>query len=359
MKKTNRILVTGAGGSAAYNFIESLRDNPNKENFYIVGADVSKFHIELSRVDQRYLIPRVDDPSYLDKVNQIVEKEAIDFVHAQPDVEVDFLSKNRHKVKAKTFFPDQKTVQICQNKMEFNAILKKNKIAVPEAYYLQSEPDLEKALAKLFKNHKKVWLRATRGAGSRAALPVVDINHAKMWIDYWNKMKGLGYGDFMVSEFLPGKEYAFQSVWQDGKLLMSQARERMEYIFGNLTPSGQSSSPSVAKTVENDQINQLAYNAIRVIDPKATGVFCVDMKTDQNGKVKLLEINIGRFFTTSYFFSKAGANMPYYYTKLGLGGKIDIPLKKFNNIPENFYWVRMIDMGYKLVKEGEWSSQKI
>jgi len=354
-----RILVTGAGGSAAYNFIESLRNNPEKEKFFIIGTDMSPYHIELSNVDKRYLLPGVKDPNYLKKLNKLIKKEKIDFLHCQPDVEVDFLSKNINKIKTKTLLPNPKTVDICQNKMEFNRILKENNISVPDAFHIKSKRDLKNGMKELLKNNEKVWLRATKGAGSKAALPVKELCHAEMWIDYWKKMKGLGYGDFMISEFLPGKEYAFQSLWLNGELLMSQARERIEYIFGNLTPSGQSSSPSVAKTVNLKELNDLVYKAIKVIDQKASGIFCADLKTDKNGKIKLLEINTGRFFTTSFFFSKAGINMPYYYTKIGLGEKIKNNLKKFNNIPSDWYWVRMIDMGYKLIKKGRWTSKKI
>lgn len=354
-----RILVTGAGGSAAHNFIDSLRNNPNDEVFYIVGADMSRYHIELSDVDKRYIIPGVGDPEYINIINKIIKEENIDFLHCQPDVEVNFLSQYQKKINTKTMLPKYETIEICQNKMEFNRILRENNIAVPEAYYLESEESLEKALGKLFKNHEKVWLRAIRGAGSRAALPVKKVKHAKMWVDYWKEMRGLGYGDFMVSEFLPGKEYAFQSIWKDGELLMSQARERLEYIFGNLTPSGQSSSPSVAMTVHNDKVNKLAYNAVKAIDPNATGIFCADIKTDKDNNEKIIEINAGRFFTTSNFFSAAGLNMPYFFTKMGFGEAIENSHKPFNNIPENWYWVRMIDMGYKLIKEEEWTSKKI
>ncbi len=351
-----RILVTGAGGSAAYNYIESLRHNPSNEPFYIVGTDTKRYHIELANVDKRYLVPRVDDPSYLKVTNDLIRREKIDFLHCQPDIEVNFLAKNRDRIETRTMLPDPKTVEICQNKMIFNDILKKNDLPVPEAYYISNEHDLEVGLANILKTNEKAWLRAIRGAGSRGALPVKNIKHAKMWIDYWREMKGLSYGDFMISEFLPGKEYAFQSIWKDGKLLMSQARERVEYIFGNLTVSGQSSSPSVAVTVHNDTLNKAVFDVIIAIDPRATGIFCADLKTNKHGQIVLMEINIGRFFTTSYFFSAAGCNMPYYYTKLGLGDAVTIATKPFNNIPPDWYWVRMIDMGYKLIKPGEWTS---
>ncbi|MBI2426790.1 MAG: ATP-grasp domain-containing protein [Candidatus Kerfeldbacteria bacterium] len=354
-----RILVTGAGGSACYNFIESLRDNNSGEKFYIVGTDVSRYHIELSNVDKRYIVPRVTEPRYFDVVNTIIEREKIDFLHCQPDIEVEVLSREKDRIHTRTLLPRPETVEICQDKMRFNTILRKNNLPVPEAYHITSENDLEKAMEALLRTNEKVWLRAIHGAGSRGAIPVKKLEHARMWIDYWHTMKDLSYGDFMVSEFLPGKEYAFQSVWRDGELLMSQARERVEYIFGNLTVSGQSSSPSVAVTVQNDEINATVSSVVKTIDPHATGIFCADLKTNKEGRIVLIEINAGRFFTTSFFFSSAGCNMPYYYTKIGLGENVVIPTQPFDNIPADWYWVRMIDMGYKLIKPGEWTSEDL
>lgn len=349
-----RILVTGAGGSPSYNYIQSLRDNPNKEKFYIVGIDINKYFLELIDVDARYLVPKTDDSNYLSIINSIVEKEKIDFLHCQPEQEVLFFSKNRDKLKTKTFFPTLSTVEICQNKMALMNSLNEYNIPIPETYRINSEDDLKIAFSKLLKNDKKVWLRAIKGAGSKAALPVSRIEHARMWIDYWRVMKGISYGDFMVSEFLPGNEYAFQSVWSNGNLIMSQARQRVEYLFGNLFISGQSSSPSVAVTVQNNEVNQLASSSIKAIDKNASGIFCVDLKTDKRGRVAITEINAGRFFTTSYFFSKAGCNMPYYYTKLGMGDISSVPLKPYNNLPSGLFWIRMVDMGYKLVEGSKW-----
>ncbi len=354
-----RILVTGAGGSAAYNFIESLRHNPAQEQLYIVGTDVSRYHLELSHVDKRYVVPKVTEPRYLSTLNTLIKQERIHFLHSQPDAEVNFLAKHVQEIQTKTLLPNYETIELSQNKMEFNRILRERGVPVPEAYFIETEHDLEMALQTILKHNEKAWLRAIRGAGSRGAIPVKNINHAKMWIDYWRVMKGLSYGDFMVSEFLPGKEYAFQSIWHNGKLLMSQARERIEYIFGHLTVSGQSSSPSVAVTVHSDEVNNVVTSGIRALDSHATGIFCADLKTTREGRVVVTEVNAGRFFTTSFFFSFAGCNMPYYYVKLGLGEPVKHGMKPYNNIPAGWYWVRMMDMGYKLIRDDEWTSKKV
>ncbi|MGH3622291.1 MAG: hypothetical protein ACRDQ5_10940, partial [Sciscionella sp.] len=247
------ILITGAGGSAAYNFCDALARSANE--YRIVGTDIKPYHLELLDADVRYLVPPVRDPDYLDVLNDIIAKEEIDFVHPQPDVEVDFLAEHSPKLAARTFLPDPAAVRLCQDKMAFNEQMSASGVPVPAARHIRSADDLRSGIEELSAISNRVWLRAIRGAGSRASLPVDSFYQGDAWIDYWRSFRGLDYGDFMASEFLPGNEYAWQSLWHEGELITCQARMRIEYVFGNLTPSGQSSSPSVARTVNSDAVN--------------------------------------------------------------------------------------------------------
>jgi len=273
----NTIIVTGAGGSAAYNFIDSLKLIP--DTYCIIGVDLNRHHLALSNADYKYLVPPLNQPqAYLNSLNQLIQKHQVSLVHPQPAPEVAFLSQHQKKLKAPVFLPKTETIRRCQDKFLAIAAFKQAEIPIAESYLINSAKDLKLAVKKLKTKHTKMWLRATHGAGSKAALPITDVDQGLSWIHYWEVNKGIGYGDFMLSEFLPGKEFAFQSLWQNGRLIVSQARERCEYVFGNLTPSGQSSSPSVAVTVHRDDVNQLASRAVLAIDPQATGIFCVDLK---------------------------------------------------------------------------------
>jgi carbamoyl-phosphate synthase large subunit len=351
-----RIVVNGAGGSPAANFVHSLRLAP--EPFHVVGTDTSAFHLELAPVDARYLLPRVDDPSYLDELNAVVEQEEAVLVHPQPEQEVLFLSRRHERVQAATLLPRAETVEICQDKATFAARMTEAGLPSPRFARPEDEESLRAATARILESRDQAWVRAVRGAGARASLPVSSPDQAVAWVRYWLELRGLGYGDFMVSEFLPGREFAFQSIWQDGRLVTSAARERLEYVFGHLMPSGQSSSPSVARTVHREDVNELASQAVLAVDAQATGVFCVDLKEDEDGRPLVTEINAGRFFTTSNFLAEAGANMPYSYVRLALGEAVN-GLPRFDAVEPDLYWVRMIDMGYKLVREGEWRSKRL
>jgi len=343
------ILVTGAGGSAAFNFIDSLR--LAKTPFTIIGVDSNRYHLALSNADFVYHVPSCSqNEDYIKRLNMIIDKHDVDLIHPQPDVEVAFLARHREKLHAKVFLPSTATVMVCQDKAKTNILLKRAGIQVAESYKINSKEELIHSFNRLQKKSGRLWLRAIHGAGSNAALPVAKVTEAEFWIKYWKRYKNIGWGDFMLAEFLPGKEFAFQSLWDQGKLVSSQARERMEYVFGNLTVSGQSSSPAVAMTVQRSDVNETASRAILAIDSNATGVFCVDLKSNQENIPCVIEINAGRFFTTSNFFAHAGLNMPFDYITLALGKKLH-KRKPFNGLPTGYYWIRTIDMGYKLVKE--------
>ena len=325
-----RILVTGCGGAASGNFIQSLR--MSDEKYYIVGTDTSKYNIHLSRADVSYISSPVTDESYLDNLNNIIKKENIDMVHAQPDPEVLHLSRNRKKVNAILELPTRPTIEICQDKVELANYFTSQDIPVPILFNHAPRDELK----------GKWWLRAIRGAGAKASLLVTSMKEVVMWVDYWEKHYGLGYDDFMMSEYLPGREYAWSSIWKDGQLITSQARERVEYLMGHLTPSGQTSSPSVARTIHNEDVNQICTDAVMALDCELSGIMCIDLKENANKVPCITEVNAGRFFTTSYFLTRAGCNMPHYYIKSAMGESIP-KLDKYNCIDKNIYWIRGMD----------------
>lgn len=347
-----RILVTGAGGSAGVNFVRSLRLFP--ESFSIIGTDTSKFHIKLSKTGLDYLVPPCYDRNYISELNRIIDKEKIGFLHAQPDPEVLAISENRNHLNAKTFLPSHEAIVLSQNKYLFNQHMKSRGVPVPYTRLVVNEEVLK---LSFYSTKDKLWLRSASGAGSLAALPVTNAEHAAMWIDYWTP-RGITWGQFIISEYLPGKEYAFQSLWHNGEIYTSAARERLEYLFQNRMPSGQSSTPTIAKSVHNEQVNQIATQAILALDEKPHGVYCVDLKENYEGVPCVMEINAGRFFTTSLFFATAGLNMPAYYVKLGYGdifnkiypGHRKGQIPEYNAVPPDLYWIRQIDCGEIMVR---------
>lgn len=343
-----RVLVTGAGGSAGANVISSLEMT---DKFEIIGADSDPRRLHLSPASSNVVIPRAGETGYIENLNKCVIGEAIDVVHFQPDPEVLIGSGACSSIKASVFLPPHDAVTIAADKVRLSQVLQRSDVRVPFSLAVDNLQDLREKTELLLETNTKVWVRAKNGAGSRASLPVSSSAQAEAWVKWWVEEKSLSADTFMVSEFLPGREFAFQSVWLDGRLISGQSRERVEYLYGFLSPSGQSSTPSIARTVRDVRVDELAIKAVKALLPEPHGVFCVDMKEDNHGRPCVTEINAGRFFTTSNFFSEAGLNMPEMAVRAALGES----LKEIgtSTLEQDLYWIRMVDMGYKLVKGGD------
>jgi len=344
-----RVLLTGAGGSAAANVHDALRRSHH--DYQIVGADSSAIRLHLSRADHRFVIPRADHADYPSALMALVEHTNVDVVHPQPDPEVLALGSIRSELSAATYLPSQPSLEMAADKSAFRAAMAAAGIAVPEG---ASFTDLDSAASetqRLLQDHSRVWVRARVGAGARASLPVSSVDQALAWLRWWIQEKSMSASDFMASEFLPGREFAYQSVWQEGRLVAGQVRERVEYLYGHLTPHGQTSTPSVARTVSNPAVDELSMSAIRALDPHPCGAYCVDIKEADDGSPRVTEINAGRFFTTSNFFAAAGLNMPDLLMRCALGERVE-PVGT-SPLEADLYWIRMVDMGYALVRGSE------
>jgi hypothetical protein len=343
------VLLLGAGGSAAANVADALRRS--ERGYRIIGADASNVKLQLSTADERIVVPRADAPAYVDAIAWAVAQWGCDVVHPQPDPDVRAIGSARDRIGARTYLPAQRALDVAADKLEFARQMHAAGVAVPEAETYGSLADVVAVTEHLLTKHERVWVRARVGAGARASLPVRTGAQADAWIRWWIDERNMDAAAFMASEMLPGREFAYQSVWQDGALVAGQARERVEYLYGHLTPSGQTSTPSIARTVNEPTVDDVALRAIRALDPNPCGAYCVDIKESAAGVPNVTEINAGRFFTTSNFFAAAGLNMPDLLMRCALGEQLaglgSSPL------PADLYWIRMVDMGYALIPGDE------
>lgn len=350
-RQMKRILCTGAGGPAGINFTKSLHIAPEK--VFLVGTEANGYFLNLASTNVKYKVSRAKDSSYVEELNEIIRKERVDFIHAQPDVEVEAVSENRDKIEAEVFLPSKKTVRACQDKLESAKLWKNKNVPVAKTVEVRNEQDLEKAFEEL---GNPIWIRARHGAGGKGSTPATNLETAVSWIEYW-KSRGVTW-EFIAQEHLPGRNVAFHSLWREGELVTSMARERLEYIYPYLAPSGIMGTPAVQRTLHDETFNKVGTEAVLAIDRSFTGIASVDLKENASGYPCVTEINPGRMFTTSFFFSYASkilrgdyfANIPYLYVRLAF--KENIPaMPKYNILPPEVYWIRHMDAPARLVKD--------
>jgi len=321
-----RILVTGAGGNASRNWIRCLKEFSTGD-YYVIGVDTNAVQLEATHgCDVKVESPRLTDSAWAEKLMHIVKRNRVDFINFQTDRElaraINFDCFNPY-----IFLPSPETIRLCQDKLK-------------TAVELGSDAPLSTpATEDFWRLFDKAWLRARTGAGSKAALPAQTWEIARAWMAYWNFKDGLLPEDFMISAYLPGDEYAHQSLWHNGVLLGCFLRRRIQYVFAGIMPSGQSSSPSVAESCRHTEAEKVAVAAVLKVSPCPNGVFGVDMKCDAAGIPKITEINAGRFYTTSDFSAAIGYNMVEAYTHLFFGSSPKLAAYA----PSSYVWVRGMD----------------
>jgi biotin carboxylase len=353
-----RVLVTGAGGVSGTNFVRALRAAPEK--LYLVGTDYNPYYLNFPDVDVQYKTPRHDDPSFIPKIRKIVRKESIDFLHPNPEVEAYVVALNKNKFPVKIFLPTANTMSICKDKYLTAKILMKHNLS-PCTKLVTSEDDIDEAFNSW---SPPLWVRVREGAGGLGGLKCDNPEEAKTWIEIWKRKKGKKLRDFIIQEYLPGRDLAWDSLWKEGRLIASYARERLEYAFKHLTFSGIAGTPSIARIVRDSAVNKAATRAIQLVDKKPNGIYCVDLREDPHRVPKITEIGT-KVHTTLGLWSYIGTkilDLPWYtnlaYLYLYLAFQEDAPkISEYDIYPEGYYLIRHIDSGVILWREDGWKKR--
>ena len=287
----------------------SLRSAP--EQIHLIGLDTSPTNLQRAETDERYLVPRVTAPDYLPVVLDILSEARPDLLHVQISAEMIAISGMRDKLPCKTFLPKHDTILACEDKYASYTRWREAGLTVPHTMMLHGAEDLQVAFDKL---GPRLWLRFLSGSAGRGSLPSSDFKEAKSWIDSRS-----GWGKFVASECLEDRTVTWLSIWKQGELIVAQGRKRLYWEFSNRAPSGVTGITGTGVTISDPVVDEISLRAIKAIDPEPDGIFGVDLTYDRNGVPNPTEINIGRFFTTHHFFTKAGLNMPYIFVQAALG----------------------------------------
>tara|TARA_B100000073_G_scaffold344822_1_gene352453 strand:- start:303 stop:1178 length:876 start_codon:yes stop_codon:yes gene_type:complete len=272
------ILITHAGGSGPVGIIKSLRDI----NFdgVIVAVDSDEFSSGMHLADVKYVVPKSNDDNFKDEILNIIKKENINLILPTGDSDLEFFARNSKLLKEMgviTFMSDEKSINICLDKWKF---YKKCKDKFP--------------LPKTFKG-SKLFKKPIIGSGSRGC-EMIEFNSNEI-----------------LSEYLPGQEYTIDVLCDmDSNPLVVVPRKRLQ------TKAGVSSKGEIIK---DEFIEKSCYDICKFLNLK--GPICLQMKEDENGNPKFIEIN-PRWGGSSYFTTLAGINFIELIIKLINKNKINI-----------------------------------
>lgn len=153
---------------------ELLKDfkNSMSEGSKIVATDLSPYAPALYFADKQYLVPRIDDPSYINTILDICRKEQINAITTFIDPEIEILAKNRNKfaeLGVEVLAPYEETATLCFDK--FKMFKKLSSCGIPTVMTWGTIEDFDEA-RKIGQVDFPVFIKPRTGSGSVGARKV-------------------------------------------------------------------------------------------------------------------------------------------------------------------------------------------
>jgi carbamoyl-phosphate synthase large subunit len=127
------VLRTAVGSLPSKGLIDALREY----GFGVVGADANPAAYGHFYLDESVVVPRGDEPGFLDAVTNLVADHDIDAILAGPEVELLALADEKARLGAQgatMLCPDAETVELCADKRQTHAAFVDAGIPVPDLY---------------------------------------------------------------------------------------------------------------------------------------------------------------------------------------------------------------------------------
>lgn len=149
----------------------------------IIAADLSNLAPALYVADTYYLVPRIDDPAYLDRILDICRREKINAVTTLIDPEIELLAKNRarfEEIGVEVLAPYTETAELCFDKFKMYQYLTAHGVPTTETWgdYASAMEAVESG-SLVF----PVFVKPRTGSGSVGARKVRDAETLKALCD--------------------------------------------------------------------------------------------------------------------------------------------------------------------------------
>jgi carbamoyl-phosphate synthase large subunit len=308
-----KVLVAGVGGPTPRSFVRAVKlfGKELAQRFEFIGVDCNPLAYGLYDKElfaKSFVIPRADNFNYWTVINKITEENEIDGAIILPELEVIEWAKNAElklNKKIKLHLPDHALAKEIVNKHTLHKLLHDSGL-IPKYYLINpseySYSELIKTVGEIF------WVRSTEGSSGLGSLKIENIKALEQWIAI-----NPAVGQFIASEFLPGRNMACKLLYFNGKMLKAACAERVNYIMAKVAPSGITGNTSFGRLLNEPGLIKISIDAIESIASKLgtslNGIFTLDYKEDILGIPKITEINIRHVAFTSSL-AAGGANLP-------------------------------------------------
>lgn len=301
-----RILVTGACGVTSRAVVRSLKRSTHFGRSRFIGTDIcdNLYGVAEGLYDVLYRAPHVSARDYGDTIRKVCERERIDLAVVIPELEV--LYWTSHEVGVACLLPPERFCQTAGSKIGLYKALG-DSAAIPRFEIVSRESLTSPGYAPA--SGWPCWIRdhglgTTSGRGSLLASGRAEL---EAWVTLNPEIES-----FMVSEFLPGRNFACHLLYLEGKLLKVGVYERLAYFMGRIAPSGISGNISRGRLLNDTRIVDVSKSAVETICRQTNevmqGLVAVDLRENSHGEPMITEINLRHVACTSAF-AAAGNNL--------------------------------------------------
>ena len=300
-----RVLVTGAGGPSGVSILQAMAQAP----VTMLAADIDPYGAGLYLVDapQRAILPRGEDPRFVDALLELCERESVDVVVPTVDTELLPLAQARARYAdagVRLVLASEPTLAVCLDKWLL-AERCRDHVRVPATVVVDHAfAPAGCALPAIVKPRS--------GSGSRG----IHLLERREELDALPRD-----GTLLVQEHLPGTEYSLDVLARvDGHVAGVVPRARLKVDSG-IAVTG--------RTLHDDRLDAFAREVAALIG--LTTVANVQVKEDADGVPALLEVN-PRFPGTMPLTVASGIDMPRLAIAEALGAAIPDGPMPFDDI---------------------------
>ena len=268
-------------------------------NSKIVTADISESAPAIYFGDKNYIIPRIGQEGYIEKIIEICKSEDIRLIVPTIDTELLIMAKNKELIEkvtnAKVLISDLRAIEICRNKINTNRFFEEYGFGVPKEITLKNIKN---------KNYKfPLFIKPFNGSSSINTFKVNNDRELEFFIEYVNNP--------IIQEFIEGIEYTIDAfVDFHGRPITIVPRERLATRSGEIAKG---------RVVKDRELIEEVRKVIEVLKP--IGHITVQCMKTKKG-IEFIEIN-PRFGGGAPMTIKSGANSPLNLYRLLKGEKLE------------------------------------
>lgn len=283
-----------------------------------IAADVSELAPALHHADRKAIVPRIDDPGYIDALRELVQLHGVRLVVPLTDLDHMLLSRNRDRLGATLLLAGEDAIRLCEDKYLAHVFFEERGIGSPPTWLPDDVPDDVRF---------PVLVKARRGFGSRHIYKAHNPSELEFFLKYTT-------ADSMVQQACTGEEFSIDVFCDlDGRCLNAIPRTMIE------SKGGESIKGVTTKQWDLIEHGRLVAETMGIVGPANVQCF-----REPDGVLQVTDVN-PRFGGGFPLPTAAGSRYPELALALANGERPEPRIGEFREgvVMTRFFWQTILD----------------